>query len=89
MQPGVSEVFYETEDDSALHGRSYLPTSGKLVFNPGELFAQMGDDDDDGPWADVLALVPHIVPGFTHESGHPGSMFGEVIEDSCRRHTAV
>jgi len=31
----TSEVFYETEDDSAMNGRSYLATSGKLVFEPG------------------------------------------------------
>lgn len=33
---GTSEVYYETQDDSALSGRSYVATSGKLVFKPGE-----------------------------------------------------
>lgn len=31
----TSEVCYETEDDSAMEGRSYRSTSGKLVFRPG------------------------------------------------------
>lgn len=33
---GKTEVYYETQDDSALSGRSYTSTSGKLVFQPGD-----------------------------------------------------
>lgn len=35
------EVAFETQDDSALAGRSYIATSGKVVFEPGESLAHI------------------------------------------------
>lgn len=40
-QEGTSEVSYETRDESALQGRSYVATSGRLVFAPGVTLLQI------------------------------------------------
>lgn len=67
-----SEVYYRTEDDSALSGRSYVATSGKLVFEPGETLGQIKIPIIDNPLWDTTTEFICILK----EEGLKGAILG-------------
>jgi len=72
---GTSEVYYDTEDDSAVSGRAYIATSGKLVFQPGDSMKQIEIPIiDNHLWDSTVEFRCHL-----KKEGLKGATLGEYL----------